>query len=329
MSILDASIQLGVEASYGDVAAVPTRGFEGKADAFTREQSRLESVGFRAGMEALRADRVKTVNMGGSASLEIDWLDSGMGMLLAGLLGSATAPAVVAGATDAYEQVFASTTSGPSRSWVAQVIRPTLETGSAPFTYRGCKATGWSIAQSVDGLLMLTVDLDVQDSTTGAAAAAVTYPLDAVPFDWTECSVTFDPAGVNEHMCVLDLSFAAELAMKTDRRYLCATELKKAPVRSGVPQYSGEVSVDFTSLDHYNRWVNQSVFGLEFVWVGREIEPGYNAEVRLTLPACHWTDANTQASLSETPTQALPFQVLDNGTDPVVTLTIVSADTVE
>ena len=325
MSILDAAILVGVESTYGTPATL-TRGFEGKADAFKREQSRLESVGFRADMQALRDDRVVTVNMGGAASLEVDMLNKGMGLLLGGALGSKTGPAQQA-ATAAYLQTYETTDSAPADSYTMQVIRPTLESGTQEFTYHGCKITGWSLNQSPDGLLVVNFDVDFEDSDIVTSAGTPSYPSDATPFDWTDCTVTLDPDGSPETLDVMDLSFNADLALKTDRRYLRGSELKKEPVRNGVPVYDGEITVDFTGTTRYAEWTGETVVDIELAWTGANIEGAHDYYFKVRMQACHWTDGNPEVSLSDTPVQTLPFQALHDGTNAAVSVTYMSTDT--
>lgn len=325
MSILDAAIMVGVESTYGTPATL-TRAFEGKADTFKREQSRIESVGFRADMQTLRDDRVVTVNMGGAGSLEVDALNKGMGLLLGGALGTKAGPTQQA-ATSAYLQTYETSDAAPADSFTIQVIRPTLETGTEPFTYHGCKITGWSLSQSPDGLLVMNFDFDFEDSDHATAAGTPSYPTDATPFDWTQCTVTLDPDGTPETLDVMDLSFNADLALKTDRRYLRGSALKKEPVRNGVPVYDGEITIDFTGVDRYDEWTAETVVDIELAWTGANIESTYDYEVKLRMQACHWTDGNPEVSLSDTPVQTLPFQALHDGTNAAVSLTYQSTDT--
>jgi len=325
MSILDGSILVGVESTYGTPAAL-TRGYEAKADMFDRAQSRLESVGFRTDMQTLRSDRVVTVNMGAAGSIECDMLNKGMGLLLQGCLGTKDGPDQQE-ATTAYIQTFETSDSAPADSYTIQTIRPELETGTQPYTYHGCKVTGWSLAQTVDGLLAVTFDFDCEDSDITTAAGTPSYPATATPFDWTDCVVTLDPDGTPETVDVLDFSFSADLALKTDRRYLRGSALKKEPVRSGIPTYSGEIAVDLEATTRYAEWTAGTVVDMQVVWTGATIEGAYDYEFAMRMQACQWTDAAPKMSLSDTPVQRLPFRALHDGTNPAVSVTYQSTDT--
>ena len=325
MSILDAAILVGLESTYGTPAAL-TRAFEGKADSFKREQSRLESVGFRGNMHTLRSDRVTTVNMGGAGSIELDLMNKGMGLLLGASLGTKAGP-TQEGATAAYTQTFETSEEAPADSFTIQVQRPTLPTGVQSFTHHGCKITGWNLDAAVDSLATINFNFDFEDVDTVTAAGTPTYVADTVPFDWTGVCVTIDPDGTPVVLDAMDLSFSADHALKTDRRYLRCSELKKEPFRVGVPTYEGSMTVDFTDLDRYNEWIGQQDVDMEIKLQGGVIEGAHNFELVIRMKAVHFTDGNPEVSLSDTPKQVLPFRAMHNGTDAAVSMTYKSTDT--
>ena len=325
MSILDAAILVGQESTYNTAVSL-TRAYEGKADTFTRSQQRIESVGFRADMQTLRSDRVVTVNEGGSGSIEIDAMNGGLGLLMQGCLGTSAGP-VQQAATAAYLQTYSTSDAAPGVSYTIQVLRPTLESGSSAFTYTGCVITGWSLTQSTDGLLTITYDFDFANSVHNITAENPAYAANTTPYDWTDCVVTLDPGGTPETLDALDFSLNFGLALKVDRRYLRGSEIKKEPVRNGIPTYDGSIAIDFTGTTRYDEWTSGTVVDLEVKWTGASIESPYNNEIALRMKAINWTDAAPVVSLSDTPRQVLPFRILHDGTNPACTLTYQSADT--
>lgn len=322
MGIMDNAVHIGTEtpASYG-VAVTPTRSFEAQADSFKRENQYLESVGFRAGMETLRGDRRKVRNMGGAASLEMDMLDKGFGMLLAGCLGTASGPTQV-GASPAYVSTFTSDADEPPVSWTMQMLRAAVDGSSHTFTHSGVTATGFSLGQDLDDFLKLAIELDFQNVVTDVAEATPAYPVDSTPFDWAECLVTIGGVEYDSLQC----SFEAELATKTDRRYLRRSELKKRPVRNAMPSYSGSIEADFEDLTRYAEFAAGTITDIQVNWRGAPIDGTEFAEVTLTLPAVQWEGESPESSLTDLTKQELPYRVLDNGSDAAVTLEIKSTD---
>lgn len=322
MGILDTAIHVGVESTYGTPASL-TRSFEGKADTFKRENERIKSVGFRSGMEGIRSDRVVTVNMGGAGSLELDVLTKGFGMLLKSLLGGAVAP-TQQGVTTAYIQTYTSTADGPSQSLTIQTVRSEVGGTTQQFTHHGCVVTGWTLENSPGGLLTLNLDFDFEDVDTSTAAGTPTYPASTVPFDWTQAAITLNATPLH----ALEFSLQADLGLKTDRRYLRGSALKKQPVRAAVPTYTGNLVVDFEDDSRYAEFAAGTVVGpLVATWTGAVIDAPHAYEVEVTIPALQWTGESPEASLDDLTSQPLPFEVLDNGTDPMVTITYQSTDT--
>ena len=323
MSVLDAIVSVGVETTYGTPVA-PTRSFEAQVDPINTRRDFLQSVGIRSGMQTVRSDRSRVVNMGGDGSLELDVLTKGFGMILKGLMGGSAGPTQQA-ATPAYLQTYTTNADGPTQSWTIQVVRPYVATDTVQqFTAHGCMTTGWSLSQSNDGLAKLKVDFDAEDVDISTAAAAATYVTGAVPFDWTQCAVSiggsaFDP--------VTSFEFNAETSMKTDRRYLRGSALKKQPVRMAHPTFSGTIQADWDTITRYNEYVAGTVVtNLIVTWTGALISGAYNDLLRLTIPAVQCTGEDPKASITEVTTQALPFKVLHDGTT-AVTLEYVSTDT--
>lgn len=319
-AIKDSAIQVGKESTYGTPATLTT-GFEGKADSFQRAQEPLESMGFRPGMHALRSDRRTQTNMGGEGSLEIDVLTKGFGLLLQAMLGSVSGPTQEA-ATAAYTTTAATTVDDPNDSYTIQVNRVDVGGTQRNFTHHGCVMTGWSLTQEVNGLLVAALNFDFEDVDTSTGAGSSTYPS-GIPFDWTQAVVTLDSAATD----VLSFNLEAELGLKTDRRFLRGSELKKQPVRSTHPTFTGSVDVEFEDLTLYADFVAGSIVPITATWTGANIEGAYDYELTVTMAACQYDGESPVANLDDVPTQSVPFKVLHNGSDAAIEITYTSTDT--
>ena len=100
------------------------------------------------------------------------------------------------------------------------------------FTYHGAMPTGWRLNQGNDGLLTLEIDWDFEDEDTTTAAGTPTYPAAQSPFNWSQAVVTYNSAQLD----CKDFSFAADLMMKTDRRYLRGSSLQEEARTHGRPR---------------------------------------------------------------------------------------------
>lgn len=319
-SILDAAVLLGAETVYGTPVAL-SRAYEAKADNFAINMEYMESVGFRAGMETLRSDRRKPVAMGGEGTIEVDVLDKGMGLVWQSLLGGAAGPTVI-GVTTAYRQIFTSTSDAPSGSYTVQVQRPDSAGTIRSFTHHGSMIKDWKLSQSVGKFLSVEMNFDFEEVETATAAGTVTYPANALDFDWTQCAVTVGGNAVDASAYEL----SADLGLKTDRHFLRGSALKKQPKRGGVPSYEGSLDAEFTDLTHYASFVAGTIVPIVATWTGRTISGAETARVIVTLAACQFNGESPSVSLDDMPKQSLPFKVLDNGTDPAVQVEYISAD---
>lgn len=320
-NVLDSAILVGLESTYGTPATL-TRAYEGKADSWKRDQQPLESNGFRADMQAKRSDRRTMVNMGGVGELAFDIQNKGLGLLLQGMLGSISGPTQQA-ATTAYKSTAQTTTLDPEDSFTVQVQRPDMGGTTRNFTHHGCVITGWSITQELDGLAMVSLAFDFEDVDTSTGAGTPTYPASTTPFDWTQLVVSLDGTDTD----VTSFSLDGDLALKTDRRFLRGSHLKKRPCRNGIPTFTGQMAMEFEDLTVYNQFVAGDTVPLIATWTGAQIDSPYNYELKITCAAVQYTGESPEVSLTEVPTQAIPFEVLWDGTNPAVQIEYTSVDT--
>ncbi len=314
-SILDAAVLFGEETTYGTAAAL-TRGYEAKADTWKRVTEPLESGGMRAGMQTVRSDRRKQITLGAEGELsDLDFLTNGMGLLLQSMLGSVAGPTV---------NVITLTTASDitPKSFTVQVLRPTDAGTLVPFTYLGAVMTSWTIAQAMDDLLKVGLTFDAQDEVTNVAAGTPTYPAGAVPFDWTQAAVQLGGSSVDN---VRAIEFAGDLGLKTDRRHLRGSSLKKAPRRAAVPTYSGSLTSDFSDVTEYDRFVAGDIFPVQATWTGASFGGG-NYSVDVLAQACQYDGDSPAASLTDLTVQTMPFRILHDGTNPAVAITITTDD---
>lgn len=319
---LDTAVLLGKETTYGTPAAL-THAFEAQSDPWKRQQAYINSRGFRAGAHGTHVNRRKTVLMGAEGAIEVDLLDRGMGFLFEGLLGSTTGPTDT-GDLVAFTSTHASDKDPSGISYTVQVQRPVIGGSVQPFTYHGAVPTGWSISHDVEGLAVLSVDFDSEDEDISTAAGAPSYVDDALPFDWTEALVTVGGTPIDP----TSFEFTSDLGMKTDRRFIRNSALKKQPRRINLPTFEGTLSREFEDTAAYSAFVAGDNMPLVATWEGGVISGSTETyKVVLTVPAIQYTEADETANLDDVSTEELPFTCLWNGTDPVVTVELTSDDT--
>jgi hypothetical protein len=318
-SILDQGILVGKETTYGTPAAL-SRAYEAQSDTWQRTQEALESVGFRSGTHALRSDRRRQINMGAEGSIEMDAMSSGLGLLLQGVFGATSGPTEI-GSTGAFTSTFTTTSDASAISFTIQKLIATNTGAVQPFTYHGAVITDFELSQDVGGFLTVKFDFDSEDEDKSTGAGTPTYPATGKPFDWTQAAVTV----AGNALEATAFSFSADMGLKTDRRFLKSSGLKSQPKRAAMPDYSGQLSAEFTNTAQYDAFVAGSIFAVTATWTGDAISTEFE-RITLTLPACQYDGSTPEASIDDMTAQTLPFKVLHNGTDPAVTLAYTSVD---
>ncbi|MGO1048800.1 phage tail tube protein [Crossiella sp. CA198] len=331
MSVLQGAIVVGKETAYGTAPAALNRGYEAKNDSWKRQTEYLESVGFRPGMQTVRADRRRPVHKGGTGEIELDLLTSGAGLLLASIFTTATATDVEApgqpGAKVATKWTFGVAVDESPLSLTVQAQRPKVSGGIVPFTHLGCVVTEASFTQEVDQNLLVKAGFDFQDVKLDVPAGTPTYPATAVPFAWSECEIKLKVAGSDVVFEPSKFELNANFGMKADRYRLINGGRKTRPFRSQVPTYEGSLEIDFDSTDIYRAYVEGTPCELTATWSGPQIASGVHSQFALRIPVIQFSGESPEMSLEDLTKQPLPFRVLDPGTGtPAVSATYVTTD---
>lgn len=323
MSIMDTHVTLAKETTYA-TAVTPTTSFEAKVDDWDLENQYLESVGFRKNLQAVLDSRVKTIPMGGTGTVQLDFLDKGMGTLLQSA-GSGVSGPTQEGATTAYTTTVTASDEAPDSSYTIQIARPDVDGNIVPFTHAGAVVTGWNVNQAMDAFLEVTYNFDFATLTTGTAEATPAYTADSTPFDWSEAAISLDGVAIGS---VMSLSAEFNHAVKTNRRYLRNSSTKKIPIRNGVPEVTGTMNADFEEDGFYPEFVSGAILDdLVFTWTGTNIEGAFDHAFTITFPKVQWRGETPKVSYSDTGTQNVPFKVLWDGSTPLFTVTYTSTDT--
>ncbi|MGW4829533.1 phage tail tube protein [Amycolatopsis japonica] len=317
---LDASIALGTETAYG-TAASTVDGYEGKGDSWKTTREFMESVGFRTGLQTARADRRRIVDMGGEGEIECDVLDTGAATLFASAFDRHESKPV--GKTTAH--TFTSASTGSGKSFTAEMVRPKASGGVTAFRHVGCVATTVELTQEVGSPLAVKVAFDFQTVTHGAAPLAPAYPADAFPYDWTAGVVEVKMPGASAYtqLDVTKWTISTESGLKTDRRFVRANPLKKAPVRAAVPTYEGSFEAEFddSTLALYEAFIAGTVLSARITYTGAtKASDGKPSSLVIEAPAIQFTGDSPEASLDEITVMELGFRILDPGTTDALKL---------
>ena len=317
MGVLEQYVAVGQESNYG-AAVAQTRAYEAMTDNFEREIQYVESMGFRKGIRAERADRYTAVTLGASGSLEMAWLTSGMGLLLHDILGGGTGPTPV-GSNFALTMVADGR--GPTSSHTIRTGRSTGPTTVEEFVYAGCFPVGFTISASVDEPLKIMVDYSAQSETAGGAAQSTLAYAAGAPFTWDQISGMVNGTSM---VTLMSFELSVSLGMTDDLRYLKGEANRTQPVRNSIPTFEGSIEAHYTpnlKRDIYDRFHNN-----QNTAVSLRAEANSNTSVVLSLPAVKFDSPSTPSmSRDDLTTISAPFMGLEAGTAPL-TITITNQD---
>jgi hypothetical protein len=318
--------QLGVvdESTYGTAVTV-SRFFEYESENISETYGRTEGDPLRVGSGFVRQDRFTPYPGGAAGTIQMTALTKGFGFWLKHMMGQ------VATTGPAETTVYTHTGSEATLigdSFTCQVNRPFHPSGTnQAFTYSGGKVSKWTLSNSVEGNLLLDLDVDFQKYATDVALATASYPTGMEPFSWVGGFVTIGGSNYD----VTEFSLEVDNGLDVDRRQIRANALKKEPTssrRSG----SFSLSADFDSLTQRNRAASDTRAGalaaVTGVWrgptlLGSTIYP----EFSVSIAAARFDEWSGATEGTDAISQELSGVVRYDGTTSPVVVTYKSADT--
>lgn len=324
MGAMDHQLGVADESTYG-TAVTASRFFEFESEGIEETYGRTEGDPLRVGSGFVRSDRFTPYFAGAAGTLELTAMTKGFGFWLKHMMGSVgtTGPAE----TSVYTHTG---TEGEllGDSFTCQLNRPFNPTGTnQAFTYSGGKIAKWTLANSVEENLVLSLDCDFQKVADNVALATAAYPSSMEPFAWVGGVVSIGGAAYD----VTEFSLEVDNGLDVDRRQIRGNALKKEPT-AGRREASFSISADFDSLTNRNRANSATRAGalatLTAIWrgptlLGSTIYP----EFSVSIAAARFDEWSAAAEGTDAITQELSGAVRYDGTTSPIVVTYKSADT--
>lgn len=316
---------IATEETYGTYKA-PTRFYPVESESLSLDKNIIENQGTRAGRfaQAGNLHRPTTRTVGGDFSVKL--YDQGMGIILNQLHGEAVSPTkLTEKSEEVYKQVHKIGTTDPSaKSLTAQVGIPDTGGTTRPKTMLGCKVTSFGLAVDAQGEGMVSVGIDGQDETYSQTLAEPTYDTNALPYVFQDFVVKL--AG-SEAPNFLSISMNVEVPYATDRYNLGNSGTKDFPILNGLVSVTFDAEAEFASLADHERFTKQTDTKLEIIGTGAEIgEEGEKFVFKATAPLTRVMASSPQLAGPDIIRDSLSFKALDNGTEPLLTIEILSTD---
>ena len=192
-----------------------------------------------------------------------------------------------------------------------------------PFTFHGCKCTGWEFSIADEGFLMLSVDVDAEDVDTTTGLAVGVYPVIA-GLTFAGACLLIDAVTVSG---VSDLTVTGENALNVDRYFLCNSGLKEEPLENGFRTITGSLNAEFRDVaDFYDVFEADTEVALVANFVGAVIDGTFTERLQITLDSVFFTGDTPQVSGPEPSVQNVSFEAYENDAGDNLALLYVTND---
>ena len=192
-----------------------------------------------------------------------------------------------------------------------------------PFTFHGCKCTGWEFSIADEGFLMLSVDVDAEDVDTTTGLAVAVYPVIA-GLTFAGACILIDAVTVSG---VSDITISGENALNVDRYFLCNSGLKEEPLENGFRTITGSLNAEFRSVtDFYDAFEADTEVQIIANFVGAVIDGTFTERLQITLDAVYFTGDTPQVSGPEPSVQNVTFEAFEEDDGDSIKLLYVTND---
>lgn len=318
---IGAQLGFATESTWG-TRVTPTRFLEFVTEGINLSVDRIESKAVRASNRVMRSDRWVAGARSAGGPIEWEVSSNGFGLLFKHILG-AIAITTPVGATLTRDHT-ATLGDFDNLGMTVQIGRPDVNGTVRPFEYRGAKVTDWELSIAANGLLMLKTTIDAVDEDTSQALATVSYPVSQSLLSYVGGTITIGGPSVD----VSDFNVHGSNGLKTDRRLIRNATTKKEQIPHDLTGLSGSITAEFEDLTAYSRFVNGTVATITALFEGATIEGALKYGVLVTLPACRFDGDTPNVGGNDILPIKLPFKVLNDGTNPPISIRYRTTDTV-
>jgi len=336
---LDAQVGVGIESVWG-TPVTPDRFYEFNSEGLAMDPSWLEPTALRSGIKYKRESRVRQSRRTVGGDLVLEHATRGMGRLWKHILGSAVGTYTQIAATTAYAANFVP---GDYRGLglTIQVGRPEPGTGTVrPYTYAGCKCTGWQFSVRDQEVPQLSLTLDGRSEATATGLAVASYIAGSGVFDFSQASLklggtpstaagrTTIAGGAAVSTVVREFSVAGEVPMATERFGLGNAGLKSEPLENDTPTVTGSLGAEFNQADLYAAFAAGTTTAMEMRLTGVAI--GASAEfetLEIIMPAVKMKKAAPNVGGPDIVEMTTEFEAYSNGVDPTIQVRIITPET--
>lgn len=335
---LDAQLGFGQETTWG-TAVTADHFVEFDSESLKFDPTWLEPTGLRTGVYFKRAGRIVQSRRAVSGDFTVEAVSRGMGLLWKHALASAVTTPTQDATTGAYKQVH--TPGGyVGKGLTIQVGRPQPSDGVVkPFTYSGCKITGWQFSLSDGAVPTLQLTVDGRDEATATALASASYPAGTPPtFLWdfskatlklggtvtTASGLTSVSGGTAVATVVNEVTLSGSTPMANERYGIGNAGLKNEPLQNDIQTITGTLSAEFNKAELYDVYTAQTTKALQLTFTNG-VNIGTSTDkwtLDFILPAVKLKAAAPAVGGPDVVSMSTDFEAYSDETNPVIQVLI-------
>ena len=339
---ISAQIGLAAEATPG-TAVAPTRFHRFASETLTAKKNIVQVSTLSAGLQFDRTAARFTTQRDAGGDINLPVPTKGFGLLLQHMLGSFSTTASQQATSGAYLQthvpgVFT------GHTFSVQKGVPRTDGTVEPYTYTGCKITGWELDMQQSDILQARLTVDAWDELTAGTTPA--SPALATPSYLSESYFSFvkgsilsggtvstasgvtSVTGGTAVAAIRSATLSGSNASDTSRFFLGGGTTKAEQVQNAVSSVAGQLAAEFASRALYDQYRADGATAIQLNFAGGQIATGYNYFLNIILPSVFFEDgASPQVPGPGIIQQSIPFTGLSDDTNPVIQIQYQTTDT--
>lgn len=339
------SSQIGIAAEVTPGTPVaPTRYHRFSSETLSAKKKIVQVSTLAAGLQFDRAAARFTTQRDAGGDIKLPVPTVGFGLLLQQMLGSFGATATQQASSTAYLQthvpgIFT------GHTFSVQKGVPRTDGTVEPYTYTGCKVTGWELDMAQSETLQASLTIDAFDELTAATTPAAgslgtaSYPAAESYFSFVNGSIlsggtvtttsgVTSVAGGAPVAAIRSANVKGSNASDTGRYFLGGGTTKAEQIQNAVSSITGQLVAEFASRSLYDQYRSDSATAIQLNFLGGLIASSYHYSLSIIMPSVFLDDgASPQIPGPGIIMQTIPFTALSNDVDPIIQIQYQSTDT--
>jgi hypothetical protein len=321
---LDATFGCAQEEAYGTFKE-PSRFLEIDSTSLARKTEYIAPRPLR-GRPGIPSARHKQTTRQAEGNVAMEVPTTQFGRILDMLNGDTNTPEKQ-GEDAAYKTVFPIGVTPPNgKSLTVQINKPAVD-GDHAFTYLGAKITSAAFSCDTSGQLKCSLDFLARDVDMSKELKEATYASLIESFDFTQPTVKIGGVEIDAGLIIHSFNLALPIPLKAQRYGLGhgATQLEPHGFNDTMlPTW--ELNAEFSSMELYDFYVEDEPKAVEISFVGETIVGAHKNTITFLAPVGKFVGSDPEVGGPDVLDQAATLEVYDNITNPLVTITTISAD---